>query len=101
MKKFVAMFLLLLCFGCVKMGKEISPTSVNSIVVNKTTKAQMLAMFGPPVTQSYDSDGKQALGWTHQDIGPFAFKVRTQILTAFFDENDVLTQYTINDNKNL
>ena len=101
MKKAIILSLVMLCIGCVKVGKELPANSLNSIVVNKTTKAQMLAMFGPPVTQSYNSNGQQALGWTHQNIGPFAFSVRTQMLTAIFDENDVVTHYTVNDNKSL
>lgn len=78
MKKLVAIFLLLLCSGCVTIGKERKSAA-----------------------QSHDSGHSQAVGWTHQNKGADAFTARSPTLTAFFDKNDTVAHYNLSDDKSL
>ena len=62
---------MLLCVGLVSgcfhstTGKEIDPLKVNTIQAGKTTEAQMVEMFGEPMTWTDGSDGSRTLNWNY------------------------------------
>jgi len=41
--------------GCASSGRQIEQASVQKIVPGTTTKQQMVGMFGPPLSQSYEA----------------------------------------------
>ena len=83
-------------------GREMTQDALSRLVVNQTTKAEMVAMFGPPLSHGYDSSGKLMASWHY-----FTTKIRymsynpqsrSQMLSALFNEQEVLEKYTITDN---
>ena len=66
----IALILLLLVglAGCTyqaSSGREMTQDALSRIVVNQTTKAEMIAMFGPPAHQGFDANGKLKIGRAH------------------------------------
>ncbi|MFS2205825.1 hypothetical protein [Variovorax sp. Varisp36] len=49
--------------GCASSGRQIEQASVQKIVPGTTTKQQMVGMFGPPLSQSYGTEGKLTMLW--------------------------------------
>ena len=76
--------------------------TLSRLVVNQTTKAEMVAMFGPPSGHGYDSSGKLMVSWHYVTSKAQAFsystQTRMQMLSALFNEKEVLEKYTITDN---
>lgn len=103
-KIFLVLGLIVGLAGCaMSTGQEMTQEALNQLVVNQTTKAEMLAMFGQPVGQGYDSSGKMMVTWHYNSVNPWTFgmssrAMRIQNLTALFNEQEVLEKYTVSDN---
>lgn len=90
---------LMMCVaGCASSGREMAPDQLARIQPGKTTKAQMIAMFGPPLSHGYDSSGKMMMLWHYAYVGPFGAGMRQQILSVLIDEKDLVEKYTVTDN---
>jgi hypothetical protein len=87
---------LLLC-GCVTLGRSFDAGSVKTIVVGKTTQADIDRVFGAPLRTGVDSGD---LTWTFVDyhfgiIGP----QRATDLVVKFGANGIVKSYTFNTNQ--
>jgi len=52
-------FILLLCFilsGCVTVGKKVNQANINHIEKGRTTKAEVVELFGQPNNVSFNQD---------------------------------------------
>lgn len=95
MKKSIAVVLVLLSLtGCAHVGEPIDQLAVSQIVKGKTTKAELLDMFGPPLVVSSNSDNTETLAWSHVSIGAFGSGYQQQSFTAVLNEAGVVTSYT-------
>ncbi|MCY1306630.1 hypothetical protein D9M70_564990 [compost metagenome] len=100
-KRLVAMLLgCVLLASCASSGTKIEQSDVDQIVIGTTTKGQMLETFGPPLSQTFNSDGKLVMGWFYVFVGPFGTGYKQQNLTVLFDQNEKVEKFSISDSKN-
>ncbi|TAH50522.1 MAG: outer membrane protein assembly factor BamE [Betaproteobacteria bacterium] len=93
----VAVFYLAVA-GCASSGSKIEQSAVSQIKVGKTSKYEMLALFGSPLSQSFGSEGKLTMLWHCVYVGPFGMGMEQQNLTVLFDQNDKVERYSLTDN---
>ncbi|MCL1961780.1 MAG: outer membrane protein assembly factor BamE [Desulfovibrionaceae bacterium] len=86
--------------GCASSGRQIEQANIQKIVPGATTKDQMLAMFGPPLSQSYGTEGKLVMNWHYAYVGPFGSGMKQQILTVLFDQQEKVERFNMTDNDN-
>lgn len=100
-KAFIATlgFMLLAVAGCASNGKKIDPAMVNTIVVGTTTKTEMLAKFGAPMGQGFDSEGRLGMNWMYVHVPFGGFGMRQQMLSVLFDQNERVAKYSLTDNE--
>lgn len=101
MRKLILVLLAVVCFGlagCASAGREMSQSQISQIKPNQTTKAEMMSIFGPPLSHGYDSSGKMMMTWHYSHVGAFGTNMRQQVLSALINEQDIVEKYTITDN---
>lgn len=69
MRAFIALALVVAISGCATSGKKISQSQLDQVVSGKTTRGELIALFGPPTSEIYSSDGTQVLGWGYAHVG--------------------------------
>lgn len=76
--------------------------SLSQIQVGQTTKDDMLAMFGTPMSQTLDTNGKLVMMWHYVKAQSYVVTtdVKQQMLSVLFDENGVVERYSLIDNVN-
>jgi len=87
--------------GCapIHVGPEISHDKLNQLVVGKTTKSEVIAMFGAlPTGQSRSSIGTSTLTWTHtrKDYNPWIgiyLPAASDVVTVTFDKDDLVQSF--------
>ncbi len=102
MRKFLLFLIALICFalaGCASTGKEMTQSQLDMIKPNQTTKAELMSIFGAPLSHGYDSSGKMFMTWHYAYVGPFGSAMRQQILSVLISDNDLVEKYTVTDNK--
>lgn len=87
--------LLALLTGCASNGRQIEQSDVNQIRPGTTTIADMNSRFGPPVSQSYGSDGKLSMTWFYVYVGPFGTGMEQKILAVLFDDQGRVEKYNL------
>lgn len=92
-----AMVAFLAMAGCASSGRQIEEANIQKIVVGTTTKQQMLEMFGPPLSQSYGSEGKLTMLWHYVYVGPFGTGMKHQNLAVLFDQQERIEKYNLVD----
>jgi outer membrane protein assembly factor BamE (lipoprotein component of BamABCDE complex) len=92
--------------GCSQhFGPKIDYSKLDQLVIGKTTKSQVVALFGAmPSSQSKNGKtGQSTLTWVHtrMDVNPALVYVpgATDTLTAVFDKDDVLQDFTYAGNQ--
>lgn len=83
--------------SCASNGTKIEKSNVEKIVAGKTTKTEMITVFGNPLSQSFNSDGKLSMIWFYVYVGPFGTGMEQQNLAVLFDENEVVEKYNLVD----
>ena len=102
MRKLMLVLVAVVCLGlvgCASAGREMSQSNLERIKANQTTKAEMLSMFGPPLSHGYDGSGKLMMTWHYFYTGAFGTNQRQQILSVLINEQDIVEKYTVTDNK--
>lgn len=97
MIQLAAVVSLLVMAGCASSGRKIEPTIVEKIVVGTTSKQQMIEMFGPPLSQSYGTEGKLTMLWHYVYVGPFGTGMKQQNLAVLFDQQECVEKYNLVD----
>jgi len=95
MRYIAVLFLALILSGCASSGRKIDQSSVDQIEQGVTTFEQMTNTFGPPLSHSYNGDGKLVASWMYFYVGPFGIGQEQQILSVQFDDNKVVEKYTM------
>jgi len=89
--------------GCAQIssGHKMTPDELSKLVVNQTTKAEMVSMFGPPQYQGFGADGKLMVSWHYVTSKTQVFSLpqtHIQMLSAIFNEQEVLEKFMITEN---
>ena len=105
-----ALLVLLFLVGCASVGNEMNMADMNSIEKGKTTRQELIEMFGAPYSVGLNEDGNPTAIWVYSEarntpqnfvpvVGLFAgrMETRTQQLVVIFDENDVVKSFTFNE----
>jgi len=96
----------LLLAGCysTKMGDPIDADKVSQIQKGVTTRTQVEAMFGAPMSSSMMGDGRRMLVYNYSEFnghmtGPWsgAGQNRSQMLQIMLDQNNVVQDYELSD----
>ena len=79
--------------GCAPLRSvpETAQDKLDSLVLNQTTRAEMIDLFGKPRLQAIASDSRMEVIW-HYDTPQ-----RPQDLHGIFDAQDVLERYVFTD----
>jgi len=83
--------------GCASSGRKMEQANVQQIVVGKTTKEQMFQLFGPPLSQSFGTEGKLTMLWHYVYVGPFGTGMKQQSLAVLFDQQEKVEKYSLMD----
>lgn len=51
--------------GCASVGQKIDPASVEKIHKGQTTRSEVIALLGPPMSSTVTSEGKEILMWIY------------------------------------
>ena len=76
--------------------------SLSQIQVGETTNQEMLALFGSPMSQALDTNGKLVMTWHYVKVQSYVvtMDVKQQILSVLFDENGIVEKYSLVDDVN-
>jgi outer membrane protein assembly factor BamE (lipoprotein component of BamABCDE complex) len=83
--------------GCASSGTKMEQENLQKIVIGVTTKDQMIGMFGPPLSQSYGTEGKLTMLWHYMYVGPFGTGMKQQNLAVLFDQKERIEKYNMVD----
>lgn len=107
-KMSLLLFLIVGLNGCgpIHKGPQISHNKLSQVIEGKTTKAEVLALFGSfPTNQTRDSSGLTTLTWIHTRsdynwvIGIY-LPAATDTVTVVFDKNDIVQRYSYGGSQN-
>jgi len=93
-------FVLLMLTGCASSGHKIDQSQIDQIKIGETTKDQMMKMFGSPLSQAYNSDGKLMFIWFYMKAGPFGVSMKQQNLSVLFDDQNKVFKFNMIDSGN-
>lgn len=93
----VSSVLFISLIGCASSGRRLEQSNLEKIVIGTTTKDEMISMFGPPLSQSYGTEGKLTMLWSYVFIGPFGLGMKQQNLAVLFDQNEIVEKYNLVD----
>lgn len=89
----LCLVLLVTASGCATVGRDFDESRVQELVVGESTKADAIALFGPPNTTAItniNDDFKELLMWTYSRIAAFAISTKGKALALTFDKDGVL-----------
>lgn len=92
-----AILLVLLHSGCATIGREFPPEQVSNITIGRTTKAELLGLFGLPYRRGVDS-GDSTWTYVHYKVRMFGEHLKTRDLVVTFDGSGHVKTYTYNSN---
>lgn len=97
MRVFIIALLFGMITGCATYGQEITDAKMNSIIEGQTSRADMMATFGKPMTTTSQSDGKAVNTWAYSHVGPLGTGRKVQALSVVFDDSGKVESYSITD----
>lgn len=88
-------FLILLSFlGCASFsGNNFDENKLSSVNINKTTKAEIIKMFGEPESRSQSNDDSEVYVYVYVKIAPFGTSESKSV--AFIFKDDVVTNFNL------
>lgn len=94
--RFISIFFIIsILTACASSGTKIETSQVNKIKTGVTTKNEMMRMFGAPLSQSYNSEGKLTMIWFYNYVGAFGMGMENQSLAVLFDESEKVEKYNL------
>src|SRR5690554_663772 len=92
-----AVLLAALLSACASSGTKMDASKTDQLAIGQTTQSDMMQMFGSPLAQSYDDEGRLTLTWHYVHVGPFGTNMQQQNLIAVFSEDGTLARYNMLD----
>lgn len=83
--------------GCATIGRPFLPERIAEIQRGRTTKADLLLMFGTPYRRGVD-DGDSTWTYLHYKVKMFGEHVRSRDLYVRFDDAGKVTSFSYNSN---
>jgi hypothetical protein len=96
----IIMFMALAGCGPIHTGPQISHSKLDQLVIGKTTKSEVIALFGElPSTQSRTGSGLSTFTWIHtrRDYNAWLgvyLPAASDSVTVIFDKDDVVQDYS-------
>lgn len=91
---FLSLFILMVCYGCISVGRPFISDDLSWIVKNKTTKDDIYYELGEPFRVGVDS-GK--LTWTYGYYKYYLIgSTHTKDLVIYFNKDGTVHSYTFN-----
>lgn len=96
MKRIIIGLILVLCMataGCATVGRDFNEDLLSQLVVGESTKADAIALFGPPMGASVtniNDDFKELLMWSYSKSSAFAISTKGKALALIFDKDGKL-----------
>lgn len=90
---FTVVPVLCLIVGCVSIGKDFQEDTVRAIQQGKTTKNNVLNMFGAPYSKGIEN-GEETWTYTYFQGRLIGWQSWTKDLTVRFDNNGVVNSYS-------
>lgn len=97
MKKIFIIFTLLLVFGGCAIGRKIDVSQFDKVKLCKTTKTELLTLFGNPKTYGRES-GFTTMYWEYASA-PLLFvgsDSATQEVIVYLNDDNIIIDYAIN-----
>ena len=99
---FMLLFVLLitvLFFGCATKQNPFTEDKIAQLTPGVTTEQQLVQLFGKPLSQALDSDGRHVLSWGHStySVGFMHDTIEMKNLHAVLDDDGVLIKYLLTD----
>jgi len=108
MKNYLFSLFLCFCFGCTSIStgigeKEIAPESIQKISIGKTTKPEIIALFGNPHSISTTATGQEVYKYvfmkSESKSSPSIFSVKMDVQVKYQELNimfkdDIVVDYT-------
>lgn len=104
MKQILLLLLIIgLMAGCATGGSQrMDAGRLSQIEPGKTTKAELLAWFGSPISQGMDTDGKMVMNWHHVRAQSYGFHtdVKSQMLSVVLSASGIVEKFSLVDDVN-
>lgn len=94
MRAIIALAIILTITACATSGRKITQTQLEQVVSGQTTRSELVAMFGPPTSEVYSSDGTQILGWGYAHVGFMGINTEVQGVSMVIGADGTVTGYT-------
>lgn len=95
LKLLFASFLAILLIGCATYGKPITDSQLAQVEEGRSTKAEVVALFGAPLASTRNSDGTEVLSWGYSHVGFAGTSAKSQGLSVVFDQSGVVKSYSV------
>ena len=97
MKKVLLLLMsIFLLAACATIGKDFNQADIAQVKVGETTKAQTIALFGPPTTKTADHLGNESFTWVHSRAVAFG-GATSKSLVIFFNKDGVVERFNSAD----
>src|SRR5690606_606175 len=94
MRIIILLVTVMLISACASRGRPIPQSNIDQIVQGETTRSELVEMFGPPLSETVNSDGTTVLGWGYAYIGFAGIGTETQGLSVVISPDDKVVSYT-------
>tara|TARA_R110000868_G_scaffold307724_1_gene569375 strand:+ start:3112 stop:3417 length:306 start_codon:yes stop_codon:yes gene_type:complete len=85
----------ILIAACATSGRPISNDQLSSVQEGVTTRSEVVAMFGPPLATTRNSDGTEILSWGYSKVGFAGSSVESQGLSVVIGPDGTVTTYSV------
>ena len=93
----VSILLVIFLVGCASSGTMMKQSDLEKIKIGVTTKDEMIVMFGNPMGQGYNDEGKLTMTWFYVFVGPMGLGMQQQSLIALFNDKNIVEKYNVVD----
>lgn len=83
--------------GCATVGRDFNAELVQQLVIGKSTKADAIALFGPPrsvTVTNFNNDFNEMLMWSYGRATAFAISTEGKGLALTFDKDGLLKAHS-------
>lgn len=81
--------------ACATSGRPIGNDQLSSVQEGVTTRSEVVAMFGPPLATTRNSDGTEVLSWGYSKVGFAGSSVESQGLSVVIGPDGTVTNYSV------
>ena len=83
-------------FSHLKVGNAVTEEKLARLKKGTTTRAEVVELFGPPLTEGLNIQGQLVLSWLYTRVGPLGSR-DMQGLAVVLDEEEKVENYQIQE----